>query len=141
MGAHHKAVRIITLCVIVLLPGKLSAQDEGIQSETLRVGVVELEPFAMKAVEGHWEGIAIDLWRELADEMGVDFELREYDGIQALTGDFVKGELHLTPVVAVTAEREALVDFSDAYYRSGAVIAVLPQKAGQGGFRVARRFF
>ncbi len=50
MGAHHKAVGIITLCVIVLLPGKLSAQDEGIQSETLRVGVVELERFAMKAV-------------------------------------------------------------------------------------------
>ncbi|MGB5704610.1 MAG: transporter substrate-binding domain-containing protein, partial [Polyangiales bacterium] len=82
MGEYHKVVGIITLCVVGLLPVKLSAQDDGIQSETLRVGVVALEPFAMKTVDGHWEGIAVDLWREVADEMGVDFELREYGSVQ-----------------------------------------------------------
>jgi len=141
MGEYQKVVGIITLCVVGLLPVKLSAQDDGIQSETLRVGVSALQPFAMKTVDGRWEGIAIDLWREVADRMGVDFELREYDSVQALTEDFVKGDLDLTPLAAVTAEREVLVDFSDAYYMSGAVIVVPAQKAGQGWFRVARRFF
>ncbi len=141
MGEYHKVVGIITLCVVALLPGKLSAQDDGIQSETLRVGVVALEPFAMKTVDGHWEGIAVDLWREVADEMGVDFELREYGSVQALTEDFVKGDLDLTPLVAVTEEREVVVDFSDAYYMSGAAIVVPARKAQQGWFRVARRFF
>lgn len=141
MGAHHKVGGIITLCVVALLPGKLSAQDDGIQSETLRVGVVALEPFAMKTVDGHWGGIAVDLWREVADRMGVDFELREFGSTQALTEAFVKGDLDLTPIAAVTAEREVVVDFSDAYYMSGAAIVVPAQKAQQGWFRVARRFF
>ena len=141
MGAHHKVGGIITLCVVALLPGKLSAQDDGIQSETLRVGVVDLEPFAMKTVDGHWGGIAVDLWREVADRMGVDFELREFGSTQALTEAFVKGDLDLTPIAAVTAEREVVVDFSDAYYMSGAAIVVPAQKAQQGWFRVARRFF
>jgi len=141
MGAHHKVGGIITLCVVALLPGKLSAQDDGIQLETLRVGVVALEPFAMKTVDGHWGGIAVDLWREVADRMGVDFELREFGSTQALTEAFVKGDLDLTPIAAVTAEREVVVDFSDAYYMSGAAIVVPAQKAQQGWFRVARRFF
>ena len=141
MGEYHKVVGIIALYIVVLVPGKLCAQDEGIQSDTLRVGVVELEPFAMKTVEGHWEGIAVDLWRELADEIGVDFELRDYGTIHALTQAFVKGDVDLTPIAALTAEREVLFDFSDAYYMSGAVIVVPAQKTGQGWFRVARRFF
>lgn len=143
MGEHRKAVGvvgIIALCIVAFLPDNLSAQD-GIQSKTLRVGVVALDPFAMKTVDGHWEGIALDLWRAVANGMGVDFELREYESVQALTEAFVKGDVDLTPIAAMTAEREVLMDFSDAYYMSGAVIVVPAQKAGQGWFRVARRFF
>ena len=137
-----KVVGIITLCAVALLPGKLCAQDESIQSETLQVGVVDLEPFEMKTVGGDWEGISIDLWREVADRMGVDFELREYGSIEELTDVFVKeGNLDLTPMVAMTAEREVVADFSGAYYMSGAVIAVPAQKAGRGWLRVASRFF
>ena len=50
MGEYQKVVGIITLCVVALLPSKLSAQDDGVLSETLQVGVVDLEPFAMKSV-------------------------------------------------------------------------------------------
>ena len=95
MGECQKLLGIITLCVVGLLPGRLSAQGDGIQSETLRVGVVELQPFAMKTVDGHWQGISIDLWREVADRMDVDFELRGYDSVEVLTEAFVKGDLDL----------------------------------------------
>ena len=141
MSEYQKVAGIITLCVGALLPSKLFAQDDGIPSETLQVAVVEIEPFAMQTVDGHWEGISVDLWREVADRMGVDFELREYGSIEALTEAFVNGDIDLTPIAAVTAEREVLVDFSDAYYISGAVIVVPVQKAGLGWFRVASRFF
>ncbi|MFZ1865315.1 MAG: hypothetical protein WAU39_13905 [Polyangiales bacterium] len=80
MGESQKVVGIITLCVVGLLPVKLSAQDDGIQSETLQVGVSELQPFAMKPVDGQWE------------------ELREYGSVQALTEAFVKGDIDLTPI-------------------------------------------
>lgn len=67
MGGHQKVLGIITVCVVALLPGKLSAQDDGIQSEKLQVAVVGLEPFAMKAVDGNREGISIDLWLHSGD--------------------------------------------------------------------------
>ncbi len=141
MGEYQKIVGMITLCVVALAPGRLGAQDDGVQLKTLQVAVVEMQPFAMKTVDGHWEGISIDLWRELADRMGVDFELREYGSIEALTEAFVKRDVDLTPMTAMTAEREVLVDFSGAYYLSGAVIVVPAQKAGHGWYRVASRFF
>lgn len=141
MAIYQEVAGIITLCVVALMPGKLSAQGDDIQSETLRVGVVELEPFAMKTVDGHWEGISIDLWGEVANRMGVDFELREYDSIELLTEAFDKGDLDLTPMAAVTADREVPGDFSDTYYMSGAVIVVPAQRAGHGWFHVASRFF
>ena len=31
----------------------------------------------MKTADGRWEGLGIDLWRAVADELDVDFELRE----------------------------------------------------------------
>lgn len=140
VSEYQKVVGIIALCVVALLPDDLSAQDR-VPSETLQVGVVDLEPFAMKTADGHWEGIALDLWGEVANRMGLDFELREYASVQALTEAFVKGDIDLTPIAAMTAEREVLMDFSDPYYVSGSVIVVPAQKAGQGWFRVARRFF
>jgi hypothetical protein len=39
MGEHQKVFGIITVCVVTLLPGKLSAEDDGIQSEKLQVAV------------------------------------------------------------------------------------------------------
>jgi len=146
MGRYQNIVGVITLWVVALLSGETPAQDKapaqgnGIQSGTLKVAVVELQPFAMKTVDGQREGIAIDLWREVADKMGVDFELREFVSIQALTEAFVKGDLDLTPIAAMTAEHEVLLDYSDAYYMAGAAIAVPAQKAGHGWFRVVSRF-
>ncbi len=140
MGEYQQVVGIISLCVIGVLPVKLPAQDDVIPSQALQVAVAELQPFAMKTDNGHWEGISIDLWREVADKMGVDFELREYGSVEALTEAFFEGDIDLTPMAAVTAEREVSVDFSDVYYMSGAVIVVPVQKAGHGWFCVARRF-
>ena len=34
----------------------------------LVIGTKEAPPFAMKAADGAWQGISIDLWRRIADE-------------------------------------------------------------------------
>lgn len=34
----------------------------------LTVGVKEAPPFAMKAANGEWSGLSIDLWRQVAGE-------------------------------------------------------------------------
>ena len=75
----QKVVGILALLIVTLLPGGLTSQDDGAQPERLLVAAIDLPPFAMKTADGRWEGLGIDLWHAVADELGVDFELREYD--------------------------------------------------------------
>ncbi len=141
MGTNPKILVVIALCIVGLQPSGLSAQDDRVSRETLRVGVTDIEPFAMKNADGQWEGIGIDLWREIAKEMGVDFKLQEYGDIAEMTDAFTKGELDLTPTVGVTLERVSFADFSVSYYRWGTAIAVAKQRATDGWLRVFERFF
>ena len=95
----------------------------------LVVGTRERPPFAMKNADGTWSGIAIDLWRSIAGQLGVSYELRERDRDDLIRG-IRDGSLDLVvDAVAITAERERLVDFTHAYYNTGLGIAV-PRQIG-----------
>jgi len=95
----------------------------------LVVGTRERPPFAMKNPDGTWSGIAIDLWRSIAGQLGVSYELRERDR-DALFRDIQDGSLDLViDAVAITADRERLVDFTHPYYTTGLGIAV-PRQIG-----------
>jgi hypothetical protein len=60
MGEYQKVVGIITLCVVALLPGELPAQDDGIESETLQVTVVEFA--AIVSISGFTAAISSSLF-------------------------------------------------------------------------------
>jgi ABC-type amino acid transport substrate-binding protein len=137
----QKVVGILALLIVTLLPGGLTAQDDGAQSEKLLVAVIDLPPFAMKTADGRWEGLGIDLWRAVADELDVDFELREYGTIGQLKEAFLKDEIDVTPVASVTPDREIYLDFSNHYYRSGVAIAVRAERAGYRWLRIVDRIF
>lgn len=136
----NRVVGIIALLIVAWLPGALSAQNSGVPRDKLLVAVIDLPPFAMKAADGRWEGFGIDLWRAVANEMGVDFELREYGTVGQLADAVVKGQFDVTPVAAVTSDREIFLDFSNHYYRSGIAIAVGAERAGYGWLRFVDRF-
>jgi ABC-type amino acid transport substrate-binding protein len=80
----------------------------------------------------------IDLWRVVADEQGVDFELREYGTIGQLKEAFLKDEIDVTPMATVTPDREIYLDFSNHYYRPGVAIAVRAERAGYRCLRFRR---
>ena len=54
-------------------PGDLAGRE-------LIVGTKEAPPFAMKAPDGTWQGISIDLWRRIADEK--KWRYRFVDGLR-----------------------------------------------------------
>ena len=56
------------------------------------VGLVSAPPFAMRDTDGEWQGIAVDLWRHVAAELGLQFEFREME-IPELTAGLQNGEL------------------------------------------------
>jgi ABC-type amino acid transport substrate-binding protein len=136
-----RVVGIIALLMVTWLPGALPAQDGGMPRDKLLVATIDLPPFAMKTADGGWEGLGIDLWRAVASELGVDFELREYATIGQVADAVKKGEIDVIPVAAVTPEREVFLDFSNHYLRSGLATAVRAERAGYGWLRFFDRLF
>ncbi len=96
--------------------------------KVLIVGTKEAPPFAMKNPDGSWRGISIELWRDIARDLHVDYEFRE----TTLTGLFngvQSGEYDLAiAAISITADREKLFDFTQPYYNSGLGIAVNRRK-------------
>ncbi|HSG41469.1 MAG TPA: transporter substrate-binding domain-containing protein [Thermoanaerobaculia bacterium] len=114
----------LLLALLSALPVPLRAQDGPIV-----VGVKHAPPFAVKGPDGAWSGLSIELWREIAEDLRVPYELREAELRELLAG-LEDGSLDVVAAaLTVTAEREARVDFSHPFHSSGLGIAV---EAGGG---------
>jgi len=91
---------------------------------TLKVAVMEGPPWCMRDEDGHWTGMTIDLLRELAEELHVDYDFKESNlaGVQDMVQ---RKEVDLSGAgLAITAEREARFDFSDPYCVFNQTVAV-----------------
>jgi ABC-type amino acid transport substrate-binding protein len=114
------------LYTLLLMLGTITptwaAQPADDQSTPI-VGIVQAPPFAMKDGNGNWDGIAVRLWRHVAGDLGLQYELREMS-IPDLVAAIEEGKLTAAVTAAVTAEWERLMDFSHPYYSTGFGIAV-----------------
>jgi len=78
----------------------------------------------MKEDDGTWVGITVELWKEIARELDVDYEFKEVDlngllhGLEDKTLDVGATGL------GVTAAREAKFDFSTPYFVASEAVAV-----------------
>jgi ABC-type amino acid transport substrate-binding protein len=131
---------LIIVWALVAFPCAAAAQDEALPERKLIVGTKEAPPFAMKSDEGVWKGISIDLWRQIARELDLEFEFREMtlreliDGVTNGTLDAAVAALTITPA------REKVFDFTHPFHTTGLGIAV-PGKTGSPWFAVVKRFF
>lgn len=134
-GIGHR----IFLAFVILLFGlqNLGAQDSadngiesaiGQQDETpqsiLRVGTKPSPPFAIKNADGSWSGISIELWRQLATELNLEYEFREV-ALDDMFTQLESGDLDVAvAAISVTADRLERVDFCHPHYSTGLGIAV-----------------
>lgn len=81
----------------------------------LLVGVARVPPYAMEAPSANWDGIAVHLWREIADDLDVTYDLRVVDRA-ALVDQVAAGTLDLALTAVATAEAEGRVDFTQPYH-------------------------
>ena len=91
----------------------------------LIVATREAPPFAMKNLEGKWEGVSIDLWKKIAQKLNLQYKFKEYKTLEGLMGS-VRGdniEVALSAITA-TADREKFADFSNGYYTEELAIAI-----------------
>src|SRR5579863_8932839 len=80
----------VCACVVMFSVAVASAQPTAVDPMTampspppgkLVVGVLPgngtFAPFVMKTSDGAWGGIAVDLWKEIARRLKLDYEIRE----------------------------------------------------------------
>lgn len=138
-----RGVLLVTAMSIVLI---IAVSVQGVQraqkvSKTLAVGVYEEPPFSMKDQAGVWEGINVDLWKEIAKELNVLYQFQEME-IDALLAGVADGSIDVVVgPLAITLGREKIVDFSVAFYTSGLGIAVPKQTESDRWLSVAGAFF
>ncbi|MFA0960639.1 transporter substrate-binding domain-containing protein [Roseivirga sp. BDSF3-8] len=110
---------------IALVPALSFAQEEQdstLLNRELVIGTKEVAPFVMRK-EGDWQGMSIDLWRNIARHMGVTYTFKEYD-LPTLIEKVESGELDAAvAAITITEDRERVIDFSFPYYQTGLGIA------------------
>jgi ABC-type amino acid transport substrate-binding protein len=91
----------------------------------LVVGTRVASPFAMKNGEGGWEGISIDLWRHVAERLGLRYRLEERDTVQALLEAVTTRQVDAAAAaLTVTAARRQVMDFTQPFFATGLGVAV-----------------
>jgi len=113
-------IKIITILAIML--STINASSD-LNSTILKVGTKVAPPFAMKTADGKWEGISIELWREIAKKLHLKYEFKERN-LKDLLSDVANKKLDLAiSALTITAEREKVMDFSHTYYTAWLGIA------------------
>ena len=133
------AILFLLLLVAPAAEAQPTAEAEAPASEKLLVGTAPVPPFIIKGADGSWSGISIDLWRLLADKLGLAYEIREYS-VPDLLEASKENALDVIVSVNITAEREKLNDVTHAFYSTGLAIAVVP-RADTSFFTTVRRVF
>jgi len=115
------AVTTLGVCGLICLPVGTRGQTI---TKTLIVGTEVTPPFVMKREDGSWEGISIDLWRQIADRLHLRYEFRELT-LGAMLGAVASNQLDAAvAAITITADRERNVEFTHSYYTSGLAIGV-----------------
>ena len=92
--------------------------------QKLIVGLAAGPPFDIREADGSWTGISVDLWRQIAKELSLEYEFRETN----LSGTFfglAQGWLDVSVgPLTITAPREEVCDFTHPYFASSLAVAV-----------------
>jgi polar amino acid transport system substrate-binding protein len=127
----------LALAILLLVPASTGAGQT--VDRTLTVGTKETPPFAIKRSDGSWGGISIELWRRIADELGVETELVETD-LQGLLQGVRDGRFDASvAAITITPDRERDFDFSHPIYSTG--LAIAARSEGGGWLTALRAFF
>ena len=127
---------VMRFCLVLLMlaimhtPGALAQQADP-SGVVRQIGTRVAPPFAMKAADGTWEGISIDLLAAVAARLGVTYQLQETT-LAGMIDNVADGKLDASiAAMTMTPAREEVIDFSYAFFRSSlGVVVAERQQAG-----------
>lgn len=108
-----------------------------VSADTLTVATIERPPFASQTTDGQWRGFSIALVEEIAARSGHDLQYQTYDAFAGMLSAVEANQVSLAAAnISATAEREAVMDFTQPIFDSGLQIIVPADSAGKGLFQV-----
>lgn len=126
----------LTRALAVVIVCSSFAARAGAQPTPLRVAVAGNAPFVVDD-EGEREGISVELWRETAARLGIDYALVPYPSSAAAVDAVAAGEVDAAiGPISVTAERARRVAFTQPYYQADLAI-VAPIEGASAWDRLA----
>ncbi|CAK1851002.1 polar amino acid transport system substrate-binding protein [Vibrio crassostreae] len=90
----------------------------------LKVGVYPCPPFVIGSMDNEWDGLSIELWEKIAQNMGVEFTVENHP-LDDLLSSIETGQIDIgVSCISITPERELFADFSHSFYETHLAIAV-----------------
>lgn len=113
-----KLVVLMLACLLIATSGVAFAKKLYVGTDTSFV------PFEYKGKDGKYTGFDIDLWAEIANRLGVEYELKPMD-FNGLIPGLTTGNLDVAlAAIFVKSSREEKIDFSHPYFRAGLKVMV-----------------
>ena len=130
----HKKLLFVSLTLLVITSQLLGNRDKKVV-----VGTKPAEPFVIQDTQNDWKGISFELWKEIASDLDLNYEVKEYD-LEGLLEAVEKSEIDIAvSPLTITSERENKFDFTHSYFTTGLSIAV--SNEGGGALSILKRFF
>lgn len=128
---HKRAAPLMLLLLfLTLMAGPAAAQEATPEatpvssagaSETapLIVGVRVIPPFVISGAGGY-RGFSIELWREIAGRLGIEYTFAEWPNVRELLSAVETGDAGVgIAAISITEQREEALDFSVPMFRAG----------------------
>ena len=126
VGGGSAIALLLSWCRPLPLLAQSPAQpQEASPSASLTVGVSHAPPFAIETETNSgsdWDGIGVHLWREVAEELDIQYEWQSIGPGEAVQR-VQDGTVDIAITATATAEGEQAVDFTQTYYISSLGIA------------------
>ncbi len=130
--------RVLLLMTLLLVCVFTPASAE-VPSRQLTVAVREAPPFAIKTQDGLWAGLSADLWRHLAEQIGLRYRFVETTPDEMRQG-LADGTIDVSlSAVSVTPDRLREADFTQPYFLTGIGVAA-PKQTQLDWWGTARSF-
>lgn len=116
----HRLKYLLLMVCAVLLPGAVHAQED----IHFRVATKLFPPLVLRQ-DGQFTGFSIQLWEAVARAAGISYEWVEVETVSDQLRAVQTGEVDAALAgITITAEREALLDFSFPYFNTGLHIMI-----------------
>ncbi|NBC26476.1 MAG: glycine betaine/L-proline ABC transporter substrate-binding protein ProX [Bacteroidetes bacterium] len=105
--------------------GMIETSASGVaDGRRIRVVTQQVDPLVQYS-DREYSGFSIDVFKGIADEIGLDYTIYSVNSIAKMLDDVRRGEADIaTAALGITSDREESFDFSHPYYKTGLQILV-----------------